>query len=99
MVSEQHEFILRSRRQKHRIWAFWVLIFIGVAFSAASLLLPPLGVIDNSVLLLVGQILLLAAGIEGFATAFASLTQKVKAQIGSLSETEEEKFEKNPLED
>jgi len=99
MVTEQHEYVLRHRRQTHRIWAFWVLIFIGVAFSAASLALPPLGVIDNSVLLLVGQILLLAAGIEGFATAFASLTQKVKTKIGSLSETEEEKFEKNPLED
>ena len=99
MVSEQHEFVLHHRRQTHRIWAFWVLILIGVVFSAASLALPPLGVIDNSVLLLVGQILLLAAGIEGFATAFASLTQKVKSQIGSLSETEAEKFEKNPLED
>ena len=99
MVTEQHEYVLRHRRQTHRIWAFWGLIIIGIVFSAASLALPPLGVIDNSVLLLVGQILLLAAGIEGFATAFASLTQKVNSHIGSLAETKEEKFEKDPTED
>lgn len=95
MVTEQHEYALRKRRQTHRIWAFWALILIGVVFAAAGLIIPPMGIIDNSVLLLVGQILLLAAGIEGFATAFASLTQKMRSQINSLAETEDEKFKED----
>ena len=44
---------------------FFVLVVLGCAFGVIGMFTPPLGVIDGSVLIMVGQIFLLAAGVEG----------------------------------
>ena len=51
----------------------------AVAFAAAGLILPPLGVIDGSVLLLCAQFLLFAAtllGVDGYYDKMRNLIKK-----------------------
>lgn len=52
--------------------ASWV---VAVVLSAVALLLPPIGIIDHSVLLLVAQFLLLTAtflGVDGYVNLITS---------------------------
>ena len=51
----------------------------AVAFAAAGLILPPLGVIDGSVLMLSAQLLVLCAtllGVEGYYDKMRDLIKK-----------------------
>lgn len=41
----------------------WVCLAAAIAFAVTSLILPPLGVIDSSVLILIGQFLVLIASV------------------------------------
>ena len=49
---------------------FYFLVGSGIAFGVAGMTLPPIGQIDWSVLLLIGQLLILAAAIMGISVNF-----------------------------
>lgn len=55
---------------RHRIAVFLILFFVGVFFGAGGMVLPPLGIIDSSVLVLIAQIFVLAASVYGFEIHF-----------------------------
>ena len=50
----------------------------AVAFAAAGLYLPPMGVIDSSVLMLVAQLLVLCATLLGVDSYFDKLKELMK---------------------
>lgn len=60
---------MRSRN-KHKILVFIFLFLCGLAFAAWGMLVPPNGVIDGSVLILIAQIFVLAASVYGFEVHF-----------------------------
>jgi len=60
----------KSVSYKSRIWIFLVLFFCGVGFGIWSMLIPPGGVISSSVLILIAQIFVLAAGVYGMEVHF-----------------------------
>ena len=60
---------MRSRN-KHKILVFIFLFLCGLAFAAWGMIVPPGGVIDGSVLILIAQIFVLAASIYGFEVHF-----------------------------
>lgn len=53
-----------------KIIVFLILFFVGVGFGILGSLLPPTGVIDNSILILIAQIFILAASVYGFEIHF-----------------------------
>lgn len=55
---------------KSRIWIFLVLFLCGVGFGVWSMIIPPGGVISSSVLVLIAQIFVLAAGVYGMEVHF-----------------------------
>lgn len=55
---------------KHKIPVFIFLFLIGVGFGVWGMLIPPGGVIDGSVLILIAQIFVLAASVYGFEVHF-----------------------------
>ena len=60
---------MRSRN-KHKILVFIFLFLCGLAFAAWGMIIPPGGVIDSSVLILIAQIFVLAASVYGFEVHF-----------------------------
>lgn len=60
---------MRSRN-KHKILVFIFLFLCGIAFGAWGMIVPPNGVIDGSVLILIAQIFVLAASVYGFEVHF-----------------------------
>ena len=60
---------MRSRN-KLKILVFIFLFLCGVAFGAWGMMIPPNGVIDSSVLILIAQIFILAASVYGFEIHF-----------------------------
>ena len=60
---------MRSRN-KHKILVFIFLFLCGIAFAAWGMIVPPGGVIDGSVLILIAQIFVLAASVYGFEVHF-----------------------------
>ena len=60
---------MRSRN-KHKILVFIFLFLCGLAFGAWGMIVPPGGVIDGSVLILIAQIFVLAASVYGFEVHF-----------------------------
>lgn len=67
---------------------FFIIFFTAVAFAIAGLLFPPPGQIDNSLLILIAQFLVLAAGVYGF--SFTVDIQKGKVEAGKENADEEE---------
>ena len=57
-------------RNKNKVITFFILFFIGVAFGGWGMILPPEGIIDGSVLILIAQIFILAASVYGFEIHF-----------------------------
>lgn len=55
-----------------------IILFIGVAFCIASFIVPPLGDIDNSVLMAIGEIFSFTAAITGIETYGKNLVLKYK---------------------
>lgn len=51
-------------------WKFLVLIIMGFAIAMVGLISPPLGVISNSVLIMVGEFFVLAGGVIGCVVHF-----------------------------
>lgn len=60
---------MRSRN-KHKVLVFIFLFLCGLAFAAWGMIVPPGGVIDGSVLILIAQIFVLAASVYGFEVHF-----------------------------
>ena len=60
---------MRSRN-KTKILVFIFLFLCGLAFAAWGMIVPPGGVIDGSVLILIAQIFVLAASVYGFEVHF-----------------------------
>ena len=60
---------MRSRN-KHKILVFIFLFLCGLVFAAWGMIVPPNGVIDGSVLILIAQIFVLAASVYGFEVHF-----------------------------
>ena len=60
---------MRSRN-KHKILVFIFLFLCGLAFGAWGMIVPPNGVIDGSVLILIAQIVVLAASVYGLEVHF-----------------------------
>ena len=60
---------MRSRN-KHKILVFIFLFLCGLAFGAWGMIVPPNGVIDGSVLILIAQIFVVAASVYGFEVHF-----------------------------
>ena len=49
---------------------FYFLVGTGIGFGIAGMTLPPIGAIDWSVLILIGQLLILAAAVMGISVNF-----------------------------
>ena len=49
---------------------FYFLVIMGIGFGIAGMTLPPIGTIDWSVLILIGQLFILAAAIMGISVNF-----------------------------
>lgn len=60
---------MRSRN-KPKILVFIFLFLCGLAFGAWGMIIPPNGVIDGSILILISQIFVLAASVYGFEVHF-----------------------------
>ena len=57
---------------------FFILVALGCAFGVGGMVTPPMGVIDGSVLIMVGQIFLLAAGVEGMGAFYQKDLKKIQ---------------------
>lgn len=53
-------------KNKTKVITFFILFFVGVVFAAFGMWCPPIGIIDGSVLIFIGQVFVLAASIWGF---------------------------------
>ena len=62
---------------------FFILVALGCAFGIGGMVTPPIGVIDGSVLIMVGQIFLLAAGIEGMGVFYQKGLKKIQDTLTS----------------
>lgn len=67
---------------------FFTIFFVAVAFAVAGMIFPPPGEIDNSLLILIAQFLVLAAGVYGF--SFQVDIQKGRASAGKENTEEDE---------
>ena len=69
---------------------FYFLTISGIGFGVAGMCLPPIGTIDWSVLVMVGQLFILAAAIVGL-----DIKMNLKDGIFESGTDDEEKDEKN----
>lgn len=67
---------------------FFIIFFTAVAFAIAGLVIEPPGEIHSSMLILIAQLLVLAAGVYGF--SFSVDIQKGKVEAGKEKPQEEE---------
>lgn len=55
-----------------------ITLFIGIIFCIASFIVPPLGIIDNSVLMAIGELFSFTAAITGIETYGKHIIMKYK---------------------
>lgn len=73
---------------------FFIIFFTAVGFAIAGLLFPPPGQIDNSLLILIAQFIVLAAGVYGF--SFQVDLRKGQASAGKeIEDTHYDEFINN----
>ena len=70
---------------------FYFLVGAGIGFGIAGMTLPPIGTIDWSVLLLIGQLLILAAAIMGISVNFDLKRGILQSDCDDDEEEEDEK--------
>ena len=70
---------------------FYFLVGSGIGFGIAGMALPPVGAIDWSVLLLIGQLLILAAAIMGISVNFDLKKGILQSDCDKNDDDEEEK--------
>ena len=61
---------IKSQAIKNPNTKFYFLVIAGILFGGAGMTLPPIGAIDWSVLILIGQLLILAAAVMGISVNF-----------------------------
>ena len=61
---------IKSQAIKNPNIKFYFLVIMGIGFGVAGMTLPPVGTIDWSVLILIGQLLILAAAVMGISVNF-----------------------------
>ena len=61
---------IKSQAIKNPNTKFYFLVGAGIGFGVAGMALPPIGAIDWSVLILIGQLLILAAAVMGISVNF-----------------------------
>ena len=61
---------IKSQAIKNPNTKFYFLVLMGIGFGIAGKTLPPVGTIDWSVLILIGQLLILAAAVMGISVNF-----------------------------
>ena len=61
---------VKSQAIKNPNTKFYFLVGAGIGFGIAGMALPPIGSIDWSVLILIGQLLILAAAVMGISVNF-----------------------------
>ena len=61
---------IKSQAIKNPNTKFYFLVGAGIVFGIAGMALPPVGAIDWSVLILIGQLLILAAAVMGISVNF-----------------------------
>ena len=61
---------IKSQAIKNPNTKFYFLVLMGIGFGIAGMTLPPVGTIDWSVLILIGQLLILAAAVMGISVNF-----------------------------
>ena len=61
---------IKSQAIKNPNTKFYFLVLMGIGFGVAGMTLPPIGTIDWSVLILIGQLLILAAAVMGISVNF-----------------------------
>ena len=61
---------IKSQAIKNPNTKFYFLVLMGIGFGVAGMILPPVGTIDWSVLILIGQLLILAAAVMGISVNF-----------------------------
>ena len=73
MTTEKKK-ILKKSIKTHVVinpnFKFYFLVGAGIGFGIAGMALPPIGTIDWSVLILIGQLLILAAAVRGISVNF-----------------------------
>ena len=62
--------IIKTQAVKNPNTKFYFLVGAGIVFGIAGMALPPIGAIDWSVLILIGQLLILAAAVMGISVNF-----------------------------
>ena len=70
---------------------FYFLVGAGIGFGIAGMTLPPVGAIDWSVLILIGQLLILAAAIMGISVNFDLKRGILQSDCDNDDEEENEK--------
>lgn len=81
-------------QRKPKILVFIFLFLCGLAFAAWGMIVPPGGVIDGSVLILIAQIFVLAASVYGFEVHF-----DIKEGKFDAGESKEEHKQDEPIND
>lgn len=66
---------------------FWVIFGLAIAFGSVGMFCPPIGVIDNSVLIYAGELLTFAAAVMGIDLRIDS---KIKNRLRKNNDNEEE---------
>ena len=61
---------IKAQAIKNPNTKFYFLVGTGIGFGIAGMTLPPVGAIDWSVLILIGQLLILAAAVMGISVNF-----------------------------
>lgn len=85
-------------KNKHKIPVFLFLFLCGIGFGVWSMLIPPGGVIDSSVLILIAQIFILAASVYGFEVHFDIKEGKFQAgrsNVKIIKDSEEQEIINN----
>ena len=73
MTTKKKKLLKKSIRTQITInpnFKFYFLVGAGIGFGIAGMSLPPLGAIDWSILLLIGQLFILAAAVLGISVNF-----------------------------
>ena len=70
---------------------FYFLVGTGICFGVAGMTLPPIGTIDWSVLILIGQLLILAAAVMGISVNFDLKRGILQSDCDNDDEEEDEK--------
>ena len=79
--------IIKTQAVKNPNTKFYFLVGTGIVFGIAGMALPPIGAIDWSVLILIGQLLILSAAVMGISVNF----DLKNGQFSSDCDDEEEK--------